>query len=57
MKVMNIFWTKTYKLTWKEKVPIIKNWLGREGLEIIETFTNSRKEAWKTVGVLFSTLG
>ena len=32
MEVMNILEIKAYELTDEEKVPVIKNWLGREGL-------------------------
>ena len=33
MDVMHILQTKTDKLNEEEKVPIIRNWLGREGLQ------------------------
>ena len=57
MEVMNILHAKIYKLTEKEKVPVIKNRLGRKGLHLIQTFINSKKEACKTMEGLFSTLG
>ena len=47
----------TYELTIEDKVPIIKNWLGREGLQLINTFTNSDKETCKTAEGLISLLG
>ena len=53
MEVTNILQMKMYELTEEEKVPIIKNWLGREGLQLIKTFTN---ETCKTARGLFSTL-
>ena len=56
MKVTNILLTKTYEVTEEEKVPIIKNGLGREGLQLIQTFRNAEKEACKTVnGLLMDT--
>ena len=54
---MNIPQTKTYELTEEEKVPIIKNWLGREGLQLIQCLKNSLKKAYKNVDELFSMLG
>ena len=56
MKVVNILQIKIYKLTEKEKVHIIRNWLGRGGLQLIQTFSNSGKEACKMVEGLFPTL-
>ena len=56
MEVMNILQTKTYKLTVEGKVPMIKNWLGRER-QLIQTFKNTEKEVCKTVEGLLSTLG
>ena len=44
MEVTNIVKTKPYELTDEEKVPIIKNWLGKEGLQLLKTFTNEEKE-------------
>ena len=55
MEVMNILQYKTYDLN-EDKVFIIKNWLGREGLQLIQAFTNSEKEACKTEEGLFATL-
>ena len=49
MEVTNILQTKTYEITGEKEVPIIKDWLGREGLQLIKTFTNFEKEACKTV--------
>ena len=31
-----------------KNVPVIKNWLGREGLKLIKIFTNEEKETRKT---------
>ena len=48
--------TKIYKVTEKEKVLIIKKWLGREGLQLLQIFVNTKKEVCKTVKGLFSIL-
>ena len=40
MEFTNILETKAYELTDKEKVPIIRDWLGRESMQLIKTFTN-----------------
>ena len=56
MEVINRLQTKTYELTEEEKVPILKNWLGREGLQLIQTFTSSEKDACNTAEGLFSSL-
>ena len=47
---------KMYRLTEEEKVPIIKNWSGREGLQLIKTFTTAMEETCKTTRGLFSIL-
>ena len=49
MEVVNIPQTKTYDLSEEEKVPIIKSWLGRGGLQLIH-LQNPRKryaKQWK----------
>ena len=48
MAVTNILGTKTYDLTDDEKVQVIKNWLGREGLQLANILTNEEKEICKT---------
>ena len=48
---------KMYKLTEEEKIPGIKNLFGREGLQLIQSYTNSKKEACKTAEGLFYILG
>ena len=35
--VANVFQAKVYDLSDEEKVPITRNWLGREGLQFIQT--------------------
>ena len=43
-KVTNILETKVYELTDEEKVPVIKNHLGQESLQLIKTFRMKRKK-------------
>ena len=42
MEAKNILKTKMYELNDEEMVLVIKNWLGREGLQLIKTFTRER---------------
>ena len=56
MEVISILQSKAYEVTEEEKFPMIKNWLGREALQLIQTFMNSEKEACKTVEGLFCML-
>ena len=44
IEVNNIFMTKTYELEESEKVPIIMNWLGCEGLHFLHTTNEEEKE-------------
>ena len=37
-QVMNIIETKAYELTNEENLPLIKNWLDREGIQILLLF-------------------
>ena len=39
MEVTSILETKAYGLSNEGKVPVIKNWLGKEGMQLIKTFT------------------
>ena len=39
---------KAYEITNEEKVPVINNWLGCEGLQCIKPFTHEEKEKCKT---------
>ena len=55
MDVTNILKQKL-ELTGEEKVPVNKNQLGRDGLQLIKTFTNEEKEKGKTAKGLFSIL-
>ena len=45
-----------YYISEEGKVPIIKNWLVREGLQSIQTFTNAEKEACKRTTGWFDVL-
>ena len=44
MKVTNISRMKAYELTDEVKVPVIKNRLGMEGLQLIKTYMNEENE-------------
>ena len=44
LDVMNILETRKYKRNDGERKPVIKNWLGGEGLWLVETFTQEGKE-------------
>ena len=48
MEVTNILQMKTYEFTKEEKVPIIKDWLSREDLQL-KKITNPEKEKCKTL--------
>ena len=48
MEVGNMPQVKAYDLSEQEKVPIIKNWLGKEGRQFIQSLTNIEKEACKS---------
>ena len=56
MKVMKILEAKAYEITDEEKIPVIKNWLGRRGLQLIKTFTKKGKEKCKMPKGLFPVL-
>ena len=56
MEVMNILGMNAYELTDEEKIPVIKNWLGREGEQLVKAFSNEEKEICKRAKRLFSIL-
>ena len=56
MEVLNILETKAYKLAGEEKVQVIKNWLGRKGLQFIKTFTDEGNENARLQKGVFSVL-
>ena len=47
MEVENVVQAEMYDLSEEGKVPIIKNWLGRERLQFILALTKAEKEACK----------
>ena len=49
---MNILETWAYKINAEERIPVINNWLGQEGLLLMETFKQEEKEKCKTTKVL-----
>ena len=53
LEVTNILETRAYKISDKEEVPIIKHWLGQEGLLLIKTFTQKEK-MWNHKGTMLS---
>ena len=57
IEVTNIFLTKLYNLTDTERVPRIRKWLGREGLQLIKILTTAEQETCETVKGLFDMLG
>ena len=44
LEVTNILGTGAYEINDEERIPFIKNWLGQEGLLLIEYFTQEEKE-------------
>ena len=39
-EVIIILETRVYELTDEEKVPVIKNWLGQEGVQLMKIFSS-----------------
>ena len=56
MEVSNIFMTKNYDINEVEKVPIIKNCLGRESLKFIQTLTEADEQSCQTITGLLKVL-
>ena len=54
--MMYILKAKAYDLKDEQKITIIKNCLGREGLQLIQTLTKTEKEACKSATELFDVL-
>ena len=46
----------TYNTPQTDKLALVKNWLGRKGLQYLETLTNMEKEMCNTLEGLFETL-
>ena len=53
MDTTNILETKSYELTYEEKVPVIKYFLGLEGLHLIQSLIHDQKEKCRTAKGLF----
>ena len=56
IKVANLLQMQAYDLNNEKKVSIIKNWLGREELQFIQTPTNAEKDTCKSATGLFNVL-
>ena len=56
MEVADVLQVESYNLSEEGKVPIIKNWVGREGLQSIQSPINTEKEACKSTTRLFDVL-
>ena len=54
LEVNNIL--STYNTQQADKLALVKNWLGRKGLQHLETLTNTEKETCNTLEGLFETL-
>ena len=54
LKVNNIL--STYNTPQTDKLALVKNWLGRKGLQYLETLTTTEKETCNTLEGLFNTL-
>ena len=56
MEITIMLQAKVYNLNEVDMMPIIKNCLGREGLQFIQTLTNAEIKACKSTTVLFNNL-
>ena len=54
LEVNNIL--STYKTPQTDKLALVKNWLGRKGLQYLEMLTTAEKETCNTLEGLFDTL-
>ena len=54
LEVNNIL--STYNTLQTDKLALVKNWLGRKGLQYLETLTTTEKETCNTLEGLFNTL-
>ena len=52
LEVNNIF--KSYNMSQTEQLAIIKSWLGRKGLQFIESLTQMEQERYNTTEGLFT---
>ena len=44
IEIKNILTTNTYTTQDNDKIPIIFNWLGREGLQLVQTLNDKKKK-------------
>ena len=54
LEVNNVL--STYNTPQADKLALVKNWLGRKGLQYLETLTNAEKEICNALEGLFETL-
>ena len=54
LEVNNVL--STYNTPQTDKLALVKNWLGRKGLQYLETMTTTEKETCNTLEGLFETL-
>ena len=54
MEVKNMF--QSHNINQAERVPIIKKWLGRQGLQLLETLTQAEHDACHSKDCLFKML-
>ena len=54
LEVNNVL--STYNTPLANKLALVKNWLGRKGLQYLETLTTAEKETYNTLEGLFETL-
>ena len=55
MDITNICMTNNNSVDDRERIHIIKNMIGREGIKLIQMFTDAEQEAYRTVEILFTT--
>ena len=56
LEVTDILETKVYEINDDERIPVIKNWLGSEGLLIMKAFMQEEMEKYNTIKGLFLVL-
>ena len=56
MEVKNIFMTYSHNISDSERVPVIMEWLGGEGLHIIQTLTDKEQWTCNNIANLFNIL-
>ena len=56
LEAMNILETRAFEINDEERMQVTKNWLGRDGLLLMLTFTLEKKKKCKSTKGLFSVL-